>query len=114
MAYKKAHFKTGYGQREIPMDCTSAEDLVVGAMVTITGAAEPYVVTGAEQLQNATHIVAQSDFTMEHGKTDVAAFANVPSLMRDKMYSDKVARSGSAKKMAFFAIVDKTDIVVEE
>lgn len=127
----KGKFKTAYDQREIPVDIVvaGAADLKVGQLVTLEPADEDapeyiYPATGADAatvLTNATHIIAQSDMTMEYG--------HVPVENRDYKYSDVVKRSntdGAAttveavsntsekKKVALFAISDKTDIIVYE
>lgn len=127
----KAKFKTAYGQREIPMDIVVAgsADLHVGQLVTLEPADSDtpeyvYPATGddaATVLTNATHIIAQSDMTLEYG--------HVPVEDRNYTYSDVVARSltndaptttatvssnSKTKKIALFDISDKTDVVVYE
>ncbi len=121
----KGKFKTAYDQREIPLDIVVANDteLHVGQLVTLEPAGEDtpeylYPATGedaATVLTNATHIIAQSDMTMEYG--------HVPVENRDYRYSDVVlptvgksaATIGSpTKKVAVFAIKDESDVIVYE
>lgn len=114
----KASFKTAYLQREVPMTVAvlGASPLVVGQMVTLTAAsgAVPAYIASAATVAAATHIIAQSDMTMEYG--------HVPVENRDYAYSDQVATtisSGSVtastptKKVALFAITDKDDLIVK-
>lgn len=109
----KAKFKTAHDQREIAMDVAviGSTDLVVGQLVTLTAANDsvPAYISSAASAAAATHIVAQSDVTMEYG--------HVPVEERNYAYSDKVkvtAASASAsspvKKVALFVAV-KDDIV---
>ena len=121
----KGKFKTAYDQREIPLDVVVASDekLHVGQLVTLEPAGEDapeylYPATGDDAgtvLTNATHIIAQSDMTMEYG--------HIPVENRDYRYSDEVAPTvgqGEAaigsptKKVAVFAIKDESDIIVYE
>ena len=115
----KASFKTAYLQREIPMTVAvlGASPLVVGQMVTLTAAsgAVPAYIASAATVAAATHIIAQSDMTMEYG--------HVPVENRDYKYSDEVAATIAAagpvtastptKKVALFAITDKDDLIVK-
>lgn len=119
----KGHFITAYLQREIPMDIavktaalTEAAALAVGQLVQLvasTGSGVPAYIQAASGLSDATHIIAQSDVTMNAG--------HVPVENRDYRYSDKVlgtittaAASGSpTKHVALYAITDKNDIIVE-
>ena len=121
----KGKFKTAYDQREIPLDIVVAgsADLHVGELAQYVAAAngKPAYLTPAVSITTATHIVAQSDMTMEYG--------HIPVENRDYRYSDVVARSKTAdaattttnlstasetKKVAVFAITDKDDIIVYE
>lgn len=131
MATFKGRFKTAYLQKEVPVDIVvaGANDLCVGQLVTLEPADDNkpeyiYPATGDDEatvLTNATHIIAQSDMTMEYG--------HVPVENRDYRYSDKVERTltnGAAttvatvgetsetKKVALFCITDKTDIIVKK
>lgn len=119
----KGHFITAYLQREIPMDIavkttalTEAAALTVGQLVQFvasTGSGVPAYIQAASGLSDATHIIAQSDMTMNAG--------HVPVENRDYRYSNKVlgtittaAASGSpTKHVALYAITDKNDIIVE-
>ena len=102
----KAKFRTAYDQREIVMDVAviGSSDLVVGQLVTLTEASGsvPAYISSAQSVSAATHIVAQSDMTMEYG--------HVPVENRDYRYSDKVSLSTTPKKVALFKIVNKDDI----
>lgn len=109
----KAKFRTAYDQREIVMDVAviGTDNLVVGQLVTLTAAngSVPAYIASAASVSAATHIVAQSDMTMEYG--------HVPVEARNYAYSDKVnvtAASASAsspvKKVALF-VATKDDIV---
>lgn len=116
----KASFKTAYLQREVPMTVAVVGDkpLVVGEMVTLTAASGnvPASIKSAATVAAATHIIAQSDMTMEYG--------HVPVENRDYKYSDEVAATIAAaagpvaastptKKVALFAITDKDDLIVK-
>lgn len=102
MAYKKAHFKTALNQREVVLDAIVSEALEVGALCTYTEADTK--LAGASDVATATHIVAQSDMSMEYG--------HVPVENRDYRYSPNVAASTTVKKVALFPIIDKSDIIV--
>lgn len=79
----KGEFKTAYLQREIPVDAAvmHGDGLVVGNLVKFVEATAntvPYIVaaTGndkAAALADATHIIAQSDMTLEYGHVPVEA-----------------------------------------
>lgn len=118
----KGKFKTAYLQKEIPMDIVvaGAADLHVGELVTFVAASggKPAYITAATSLDTATHLIAQSDNTLEYG--------HVPVEDRNYAYSDIVKRSLTAgapttvstlastsesKKVAVFAITDKQDII---
>ena len=112
----KAHFVTGYGQRELPIDCIVSADLEVAQLVKLTGEgtdASPYTIAAAASKEEATHMIAQSDFTMGHYMNETA-INGVPGRMLDYIYSNKVAKSTTVKKVALFDVSDKLDIVVEE
>lgn len=116
----KGHFITAYLQREIPMELavktsalTEAAALEVGQLVKLvasTGADIPAYIEAANGISDATHIIAQSDVTMNAG--------HVPIENRDYKYSNRVlgtitsaATKGSATKhVALYAITDKNDI----
>ena len=115
----KAKFKTAYLQREIPVEVAviGAAALEVGQLVTLTptnGTNPDYIVaaagaTAAAALSAATHIIAQSDMTMEYG--------HVPVENRDYKYSPEVAvtagtisTSSPKKKVALFKLVNKDDV----
>lgn len=119
----KAQFKTGYDQKELVLDIVvaGAADLHVGELAQYVAANgdKPAYLTSATNLSTATHIIAQSDMTMEYG--------HVPVEDRNYKYSDVVARTLTAgsptttttlsstsetKKVAVFAITDKTDVIV--
>ena len=100
MAYKKAHFKTALGQREIVLDCKVSEKLEVGAICTLTGD----TLAGSETATSDAYIVAQSDMTMEYG--------HVPVENQDHRYNPEVAASTSLKKVAVFKIIDVADVIV--
>ena len=115
----KASFKTAFLQREVSMTVAVVGDKapVVGEMVTLTAAsgAVPASIKSAATVAAATHIIAQSDMTMEYG--------HVPVENRDYKYSDEVAAtiassgtvaaSTPTKKVALFAITDKDDLIVK-
>lgn len=102
MAYKSAHFKTALNQREEVLDAIVKEKLIVGALCTYNPANSE--LSGASDAATATHIIAQSDMSMEYG--------HIPVENRDYRYSADVAISTAAKKVAVFPIIDKTDIIV--
>lgn len=111
----KAHFKTGHGQRELPIDCVVSAEVAVGDLVKLTGDGtedSPFTIAPAAGLTDATHLVAQSDFTMGHYIRE-RGVDGVPEYLMDRIYSDKVAVSTELKKVALFDISDKTDILVE-
>ena len=94
-----ASFKTGYLQKEQVLDVKVAAELKVGDLVKVSGD----TMSKATNLSDAQYIVAQSDMTMEYG--------HVPVEKRNWNYSDIVAVSNTAKKVAVFYILDKSDII---
>lgn len=87
----KAKFKTAYLQREVPIDAVvvAGDPLEVGEVVVVTaGSTGDYLVqavsanTVEAAKTAATHIVAQSDQTLEYG--------HVPVEYRDYKYSNEV------------------------
>lgn len=105
MAYKTAQFKTAYDQREIPMEAKVSEELTVGALCTYTSSTNTFA--GAETVAAATHIIAQSDMTLEYG--------HIPVELRDYKYSPIVAASpANTKRVAVFEIKDKYDVVLDK
>lgn len=111
----KAKFRTAYDQREVVLDAvvSAKEPVSVGSLVKVTwdgtNPATLESVTGSsnlEALNAATHIVAQSDMTMEYG--------HVPVEFRNYKYSDAVANSvgNAVKKVALFKITEKDDVIV--
>lgn len=115
----KAKFKTAYLQREIPVEVAviGSAALEVGQLVTLTptnGTNPDYIAaavgaTAAAALSAATHIIAQSDMTMEYG--------HVPVENRDYKYSPEVAvtagtigTSSPKKKVALFKLINKDDV----
>lgn len=104
MAYKTAHFKTAYLQHELVMDAKLSENVKVGALVTYTASTNTFA--GAQTVAAATHIIAQSDVTLEYG--------HVPVENRDYRYSDAVAASTTAtKRLALFKIINPDDVVLD-
>lgn len=119
----KGHFITAYLQREIPMELavktsalTEAAALEVGQLVKLvasTGTDIPAYIEAATGLSDATHIIAQSDVTMNAG--------HVPIENRDYKYSNKIlgtittaaAKGSETKHVALYAITDKNDIIVD-
>ena len=102
MAYKTAHFKTAYLQREIVLDTKVKEKLIVGALCK-TGESG---LEGVSTIEEAEYLVAQSDMTLEKG--------HVPVELRDYRYSPDVAASAVAeKKVAVFQLYDKNDVVLD-
>ena len=98
-----AHFRTAYGQREIILTGTVASELKVGDLVAVTGTYNNASISAKKtSIAQATHIIAQSDMTLEYG--------HVPVENRDWKYVPTVA-AGSNKKVAVFAITDKNDII---
>lgn len=89
----KGEFKTAYLQREIPVDAAvmHGDGLMVGNLVKLVGATAntvPYIVAAngndkAAALADATHIIAQSDMTLEYG--------HVPVEVQDYRYKKTVA-----------------------
>lgn len=115
----KAKFKTAYLQREIPVEVAviGSAALEVGQLVTLTptnGTNPDYIAaaagaTEAAALGAATHIIAQSDMTMEYG--------HVPVEDRDYKYSPEVAATAASisasaptKKVALFKLINKDDV----
>lgn len=95
-----AHFKTAYLQREVVMDVKVSAELHVGDMVTYT--ASTNTIAKTTNKDSATHIVAQSDMTMN--RRDYSKF--------ETQYTDTVAASTSdVKKVALFVIMDKNDVI---
>lgn len=116
----KGHFITAYLQREIPMDIavktsalTENAALAVGDLVKLvasSGKGIPAYIEAATGITDATHIIAQSDATIDAG--------HVPVENRDYRYSDKVlgtitaaaTSSSPTKRVALYAITDKNDV----
>lgn len=115
----KAKFKTAYLQREIPVEVAviGSAALEVGQLVTLTptnGTNPDYIAAAAGStkeaaLTAATHIIAQSDMTMEYG--------HVPVEDRDYRYSPEVAATAASisasaptKKVALFKLINKDDV----
>lgn len=114
-----ATFKTAYLQREVIEDAavvgttTGQEAFRVGDYVKFTPATStvsPYVKKST--IADATHIVAQSDMTLEYG--------HVPVEIRDYRYSPIVKATVTAvpsdltapvKKVALFRITNKEDVI---
>lgn len=87
----KAKFRTAYLQRELPIDAVvvAGDPLEVGEVVVVNHAANGLAVVKAvsantldEAVSMATHIVAQSDQTLEYG--------HVPVEDRDYRYNPEV------------------------
>ena len=97
-----AHFRTAYDQREIPVDAKVAANVKVGDMVVLADD----TITKTTTLETATHIVAQSDMTLEYG--------HVPVEFRNYNYDPTVKASTTKKKVALYQIIDKTDIILDE
>lgn len=108
----KGEFKTAYLQREIPVDAAvmHGDGLVVGNLVKLVKATAntvPYIVAAngndeAAALADATHIIAQSDMTLEYG--------HVPVEYQDYRYKKTVACTvvpGTANA-AFLGVVATT------
>ena len=102
MAYKKAHFKTAYLQREIPMQVIVNGALEVGALCTYN--ASTNTIAGATAAAAGNYIVAQSDMTLGNG--------HVPVENRDYRYDATVAASTAAKLVALFRIDNPDDVIV--
>lgn len=108
-----AYFKTAWMQKEIPLqaDVVGTTNLHVGDFVKLT-TATGYAYIEKSTIANATHIIAQSDSTLEYG--------HVPVENRDYRYDDSVKPTVSSapssatnthKMIALFAITDKDDII---
>lgn len=94
-----AHFKTAYGQKEVVLDVTVASDLYVGDMVKLASGG----ISKVTDKTTATHIVAQSDMTLNRRDYNVSEYE----------YSNKVAKTtGTAtKKVALFKVIDVDDVI---
>ena len=94
---KLAEFKTAYLQREIPLDVVVADGgLKVGALVKLSVGNSGPVIGRAASLEDATHLIAQSDMTVipeDHPKTEY----------RNYQYSDAVKGSDAVFADANFA-----------
>lgn len=102
MAYKTAHFKTAFLQREVVLDTKVKDDLTVGALCKIGESG----LEGVETVADAQYLIAQSDMTLGYG--------HIPVELRDYKYDPKVASSAEAeKKVAVFRIVDPDDVVLD-
>lgn len=108
-----AHFKTAWMQKEIPLqaDVVGTTDLHVGDFVKLTDN-KTFAYIAKSTIANATHIIAQSDQTLEYG--------HVPVENRDYRYSNVVKPTVSAaptaatkthKMVALFAITDPSDVI---
>ena len=101
-----AGFKTAYLQREIILDAKVTTECKVGDCVKIVPAnGETPASMAKSSFADATHIVAQSDMTLEYG--------HVPVEKMDWKYVPTVAQSSTVKKVAVFAIMDKNDIILD-
>ena len=123
----KANFKTAYLQKEIAIltqvdgdGNVTADDTItgvdfkvhVGDVVTFNGTkislalakstVDADSVDPADAIKVGNYIVAQSDESMEYG--------HIPVEYRDYRYSDEVADSATAKKVALFKIMDVDDV----
>ena len=98
----KAKFRTAYDQREVVIDAKVTADVTVGTLVKVTYGT-PNTIAAATGKDDATHIIAQSDMTMEYG--------HVPVENRDYKYSDVVKTSTTEKKVALFPVLDKNDLI---
>ena len=102
MAYKGT-FKTAYLQREIVVDAKVVSIVIVWYLFFFF----VYFLSSEATADAATHIIAQSDMTMEYG--------HVPVEYRDYKYSDVVAASTTIKKkVALFKITNKDDLNVSQ
>jgi hypothetical protein len=118
----KAKFRTAFGQREIPMDVAvvAADSLEVGQLVTYTasdGAKPGYIAAAAGAnvaavLSAATHIIAQSDMTMEYGHVPVEDrnYTYSPKVKATVASASNVTSSTVTKKVALFEVV-KDDMI---
>jgi hypothetical protein len=106
----KAHFKTGYDQREIVVDVVNTNTstdltLTVGDVVALTAdnTSGKQAIALASSIATGNYIVAQSDMTMDRRDYDVSNFE----------YSDKVVveKNRKVKKIALFRINDVTDVI---
>lgn len=121
-------FKTAYLQRECVEDvavCSSETNdyFRVGQLCSYTPASGsvPGYITKKTTPAAGDWVIAQSDQTMGDGPT--FAESHIPVENRDYRYSDKVAITASkeslsaadtgaaVKKIAFFKVVDPTDLV---
>lgn len=112
----KAHFRTGYLQREIPLEVAVKGDLAVKDLVTLTAAngSVPAYIAAAASLATATHIVAQSDMTMNsHVKVEDRNYGYDPEVAQTIASSGTVAAATPTKLVALYAILDESDIIVE-
>ena len=111
-----AHFKTAYLQREIVETCdvVGTTPLKVGDFVKLTPATSTVnAYIEKSSVADATHIIAQSDMSMEYG--------HIPVENRDYRYNPEVACTLSAaiedkttskpKKVAMFKIINRDDII---
>ena len=108
-----AGFKTAYLQKEIIITADVVGATKVGDYVKVTpaaGSAPTYLAKSKKS--EATHIVAQSDMSLEYG--------HVPVENRSYAYSNAVAKTVDSapsaatttyKKVALFAILDATDMI---
>lgn len=94
-----AHFKTGWNQREVVLDVIVGAELKVGDLAKMSSGK----LVKATNVSDAEYLIAQSDMTMEYG--------HIPVEQHDHRYSNAVAISTAAKKVAVFYITDKSDII---
>lgn len=110
-----ASFKTAYDQREILVDVEVVGNTKVGDYVKLTvETATVSAYLAKTKISTATHIVAQSDQTLEYG--------HVPVEKRDYRYSNVVAKTvddapialtGTTKKVALYKIIDSADVIAD-
>lgn len=109
-------FKTAYLQREVYVDATVTEDLVVNQLVVLTpkSGSTPASISAASTAKEATHILAQSDVTAtpydrvptELGRYDGWNYQKVAAPTDDVPYE--------WKHIALYKITDFDDIIVTE
>lgn len=112
-----ASFRTAYDQREVPLNLAVVGDCKVGDFVKVTPATDTVnAYMQKATIANATHIVAQSDMTLNAVGKEFVEFI-------EYRYDDTVKASQAAvpmaaskatdviKHVALYQIIDKNDVI---
>lgn len=102
-----------FGVRQTTPEALTA--LKVGDLVVLTPATAslPASIIRTLSLAEATHIIAQSDVTLEYGHIPVENRDYRYFPMVNGTYTDSLAANTPTKKVSVYTIVDKGDILID-